>query len=655
MAKVLWTPPADALETTRIGDYMRFLGRTRGLSFDSWEPLRRWSVEEIEEFWRSIGEYFGVAAAASAADVLPARAMPGAHWFPKTTVNYAQEALARAGDVAIVARSQTRTVDATITRAELADQVARAAAGLRRLGVGRGDRVVAYLPNVPEAVVALLATAATGAIFSSCAPEFGPRAVVDRVRQIEPKVLIACDGYRYGSRVIDRAEEIARLRAELPSLEAVVILPYLAGSVDPKRFPDTLPWSELLSRAEPLAFEPVPFGHPLYVLYSSGTTGLPKAIVHGHGGILVEHLKMLALHHDLGPDDRFFWFTTTGWMMWNYVVSGLLVGSTVVLFDGDPAWPDSAALWRAAEELGITYFGTSAPYLHAGMRAGLRPSRDFDLAKLRGIGSTGAPLLPEGFEWVHREVGPNIPLGSMSGGTDLCTAFVAGCPIVPVWTGELSCRCLGAKVESFDPEGRPRIGELGELVLTEPMPSMPVSFWNDPSGERYRASYFERYPGVWRHGDWIEITERGSCIITGRSDATLNRGGVRIGTSEVYGVVEAIPEIADSLVVHLADGAGGPGELLLFVATREGPSALDDELRNLIRSALRENLSPRHVPDEIHAVPGVPRTLNNKKLEVPVRRILGGEPAEKVANRGAMANPESLDWFVELAVRRRLK
>jgi acetoacetyl-CoA synthetase len=652
MPKVLWSPPPDALERTRIGDYIRFLHRTRGLSFDSYEPLRLWSVTEIEEFWRSIAEYFGVTAVASAADVLPERVMPGARWFPGVTLNYAEQALAGAGDVAIVARSQTRTADVTLSRNDLADQVARAAAGLRRLGVRRGDRVVAYLPNVPETVVVLLATAAVGAVFSSCAPEFGPRAVADRVRQIEPKVLIACDGYRYGARVVDRADEVARLRADLPTLEATVVLPYLAPELDANRFPGALPWSDLLSRFEPLVFEPVPFGHPLCVLYSSGTTGLPKAIVHGHGGILLEHWKMIALHHDLGPSDRFFWFTTTGWMMWNYVVSGLLVGSTVVLFDGDPAWPDAASLWRAAEELAITYFGTSAPFLHAGMRAGLQPARDFDLTRLRGVGSTGAPLLPEGFEWVYREVGRDLILGSISGGTDVCTAFVGACPIVPVWAGEISCRCLGAKVESFAPDGRPLVGELGELVLTEPMPSMPVSFWNDPSSERYRASYFGRWPGVWRHGDWIEITPRGSCIITGRSDATLKRGGVRIGTSEFYGVVEAIPEIAESLVVHLPDDAGGPGELILFVVPRDG-TALDDDLRARIRRALRENLSPRHLPDEIHAVSGVPRTLNNKKLEVPVRRILCGEPAEKVANRGAMANPESLDWFVELAGQRR--
>jgi acetoacetyl-CoA synthetase len=518
--------------------------------------------------------------------------------------------------------------------------------------VRKGDRVVAYLPNVPEAVVALLATASIGAIFSSCAPEFGPRAVADRVRQIEPRVLLTADGYRYGKREVDRAGEVAKLRSDLPTLEATVVLPYLRDGFDPVRFPGALSWDELVSRSEPLEFEAVPFDHPLHILYSSGTTGLPKPIVHGHGGILLEHVKMLALHHDLGPADRFFWFTTTGWMMWNYLVSGLAVGSTIVLFDGDPAYPDLSALWRSAEELGVTYFGTSAPFLHACMRAGIEPSRAFDLSRLRGIGSTGAPLLPEGFEWVYERVGRKLLLGSISGGTDVCTAFVGACPLVPVYAGEISCRCLGAKVESFDPEGRPLVGDLGELVLTEPMPSMPVGFWNDPDGERYRASYFDRYPGVWRHGDWIEITPRGTCIITGRSDATLKRGGVRIGTSEFYGVVEAIPGVAESLVVHLADDAGGPGELLLFVALEKG-AALDDSLRARIASALREGLSPRHVPDRIYTVPSVPRTLNGKKLEVPVRRILSGAPAEKVANVGAMANPESLDFFVKLAAARR--
>jgi acetoacetyl-CoA synthetase len=653
LPRVLWTPPEDVLQTTNVGRYLTYLRRTRGLEFDGYEELWTWSVTELEDFWSSLWDYLGVVPRTPPAAVLADRRMPGAKWFPGATLNYAEHALARAGEKpAIMARSQTRSGDVVWSGADLADRVARAAAGLRRLGVGKGDRVVAWLPNVPEAVAALMATASIGAIFSSCAPEFGARAVADRVRQIEPKVLLAVDGYRYGAREIDRTAEVAQLRADLPSLEGTVVFPYLDGAFDPVRFPGAISWDDFASETEPLEFEEVPFDHPLYILYSSGTTGLPKAIVHGHGGMLLEHRKMLALHHDLGPADRFFWFTTTGWMMWNYLVSGLLVGSTIVLFDGDPGFPDLSALWKMASELGVTYFGTSAPFLHACLRARLEPGRSFDLSHLRGVGSTGAPLLPEGFEWVYDNVGRDLLLGSVSGGTDVCTAFVGASPLVPVYAGEISCRCLGAKVESFDAAGRSVVGELGELVLTEPMPCMPVGFWNDPSGERYRASYFDRFPGVWRHGDWIEITPRGSCIITGRSDATLKRGGVRLGTSEFYGVVEALPEVAESLVVHLADDAGGPGELLLFVALAKG-AELDDALRARINRALREGLSPRHVPDRIEAIPSVPRTLNGKKLEVPVRRILSGAAAGEVANAGAMANPESLDFFVKLAETRR--
>ena len=659
-ARVLWTPPKDVRETTCVGRYLEGLRRTRGLDFATYDQLWTWSVTDLEDFWASIWDFLEVEAHAPPSVVLADRSMPGAKWFRGATLNYAEHALRSAatatatGRPAIVARSQTRTGDVAWTGVDLADRVARAAAGLRRLGVGKGDRVVAWMPNVPEAVALLLAAASIGAVFSSCAPEFGPRAVADRVRQIEPKVLVAVDGYRYGARAIDRTAEVAQLRAELPTLEATVVLPYLGGAFDPARFPGAISWDDFVSRTEPLAFEAVPFDHPLYILYSSGTTGLPKAIVHGHGGMLLEHGKMLALHHDLGPTDRFFWYTTTGWMMWNYLVSGLLVGSTIVLFDGDPGYPDLSALWKMASELGVTYFGTSAVFLHACLRAGLEPGRDFDLSRLRGVGSTGAPLLPKGFEWVYENVGRNLRLGSESGGTDVCTVLVGASPLVPVWAGEISCRCLGAKVESFDASGRPVIEELGELVLTEPMPCMPVGFWNDPSGERYRASYFDRFPGVWRHGDWIEITKRGTCIITGRSDATLKRGGVRIGTSEFYGVVEALPGISESLVVHLADAAGGPGELLLFVALAEG-AELDEPMRARIAAALREGLSPRHVPDRIFAIPSVPRTLNGKKLEVPVRRILSGDPAAEVANAGAMANPESLDFFVKLAKARREK
>jgi acetoacetyl-CoA synthetase len=534
-----------------------------------------------------------------------------------------------------------------MTAAELRDAVARCRAGLARLGVRRGDRVAAFLPNIPEAIVALLATASLGATWSSCAPEFGVRAVLDRFGQIEPRVLISIDGYRYGDRAVDRRAELAEIRAGLPSLEATVVVSYLdpagAGTV-----PASVAWRDLLAGPAALDFEAVPFDHPLYILYSSGTTGLPKPIVHGHGGILLEHLKALALHTDLGPADRFLWFTTTGWMMWNYLVSGLLAGSTVVTFDGNPAYPDLTALWRLASETGTTYLGVSAPFLMACRKAGLSPGRDLDLTALRGVGSTGAPLPATGFEWVHDAVSDAIPVGSLSGGTDLCTGFLGPSPLVPVWSGEISCRMLGARVEAFDEAGRSIVGREGELVITAPMPSMPVALWGDPDGSRLREAYFSTFPGVWRHGDWLTITERGSCIVTGRSDATLKRGGVRIGTAEFYGIVEALPEVADSLVVHLEDAAGGPGELLLFIAPRDGRQ-LDDALRRRIDAALRDELSPRHVPDAILEVPAVPRTLSGKKLEVPVKRILLGAPPDVAASRDSLADPAALAPFEALA------
>ena len=579
--------------------------------------------------------------------------MPGAVWCPGARLNYAEHALrapgAGGGDVVVLARSQTRPpVDLTL--AELRAQVARARAGLVRLGVGPGDRVAAYLPNVPETLVAFLAAASLGAIWSSCAPEFGTRSVVDRLLQIGPKVLFAVDGYRYGTRAVDRRAEVAAIRAELPSLEHVVALLYLEAD-EAGGLPDALGWVEFMAETGPLDFERVPFDHPLYILYSSGTTGLPKPIVHGHGGVLIEHQKALALHHDLGPGDRFFWFSTTGWMMWNLLISGLLVGSAVVLFDGDPGHPDLLTLWRLAEETGSTYFGTSAPFLLACRKEGLHPGAALDLSAVRGVGSTGAPLPPEGFRWVYEAVGPDVYLASLSGGTDVCTGFVGGSPLLPVRAGEIACRHLACKVEAFDPAGRSIVGEQGELVITEPMPSMPVGFWGDDDGSRYRAAYFDDFPGVWRHGDWITITERGSCVITGRSDATLNRGGVRLGTAEFYSVVESLPEVSDSLVVHLEDDEGGVGELLLFVVPAGGGDA-DEALRGRIASELRRSLSPRHVPDAIHVVPSVPRTLSGKKLEVPVKRILLGTSADEAASRGALANPESLDAFEELARRR---
>ncbi|MGK5680988.1 acetoacetate--CoA ligase [Actinoplanes sp. URMC 104] len=638
---VLWQPPADVREKSRIGRYMSWLERERGLRFADYAALWQWSVDDLPGFWQSIWDYFEVIAHDPPQAVLADAAMPGARWFPGATLNYAEHVLRMPGiaddEPVVLAYSQSRD-PIRLTAADLRERVRAVRAGLKARGVTKGDRVAAYAPNIPETYILMLATASLGAVFSSCAPEFGVRSVIDRWQQIEPKVLVAVDGYRYGAKPVDRREEVAAITAALPSIEHVVTIGYLDPDND--TFRD-------LAGDEPMAYAAVPFDHPLYVLYSSGTTGLPKPIVHGHGGILLEHLKMLALHHDLGPGDRFFWFTTTGWMMWNFLVSGPAVGAAIVLFDGNPAHPTLDALWDLVDEAGITYFGTSAPFLMACRKAGLTPRKD----RLKGIGSTGAPLPPEGFDWVYEAVGSRLQLQSLSGGTDVCTGFVGSVPLLPVVEGVIACRALGARVEAYDPAGRPVSDELGELVITAPMPSMPVGFWNDPDGRRYREAYFDHFPGVWRHGDWITIAADGSCVITGRSDATLNRGGVRLGTAEFYSVVESLPEVADSVVVHLEQEDNPNGELLLFVVLAEG-AELDDALRKRIAAELRKSLSPRHVPDEIHAVRAVPRTLSSKKLEVPVKRILTGTPVEDAAAKGALANPESLGAFEELARRR---
>ncbi len=645
---VLWTPSNEERARANLTRYLAWLRDTRGLAFDSYDALWRWSVTDLEAFWASIWEFCDVRPRRPYTQVLPERRMFGARWFPGAELNYAEHALRRRdAHPAIVFASEDAPPE-TITYAELYEKVRAAAAGLRRLGVRRGDRVAAYMPNAPETVVAALATASLGAIWSSCAPEFGIRSVVERVRQIEPRVLVAADGYRYGGRSFDRTAEITEIRRQLPTLESTVLVPRLGGPVGP--LPAGVhPWAELAGGAadRELVFEPVPFDHPLWVLYSSGTTGLPKAIVHGHGGVLLEMLKVLILHLDLGPEDRLFWFTTTGWMMWNFLISGLLVGTTIVLYDGNPAHPDLGVLWRLAERTGMTYFGTSAPYLLGCQKAGVEPARDADLGRLRAVGSTGAPLPPEGFEWVYEHVKRDLLLGSVSGGTDVCTAFILSCPLLPVRAGEIQCRGLGAKVEAYDPEGRSIVDEVGELVITEPMPSMPVGFWNDPDGRRYRASYFETYPGIWRHGDWIKITREGGCVVYGRSDSTLNRAGVRMGTSEFYRVVEDLPDVVDSLVVDTGE-LGKDGRLLLFVVLRAG-AVLDAPLRDRIVAKIRRELSPRHVPNEIHAIAAVPRTLSGKKLEVPVKRILAGIAPDRAASVDALSNPEALGFFVDLA------
>jgi acetoacetyl-CoA synthetase len=648
----LWEPSAELVERARLTELMRWLEAERGLRFAGYEELWRWSVDDLDGFWGAIWDFFGVQADGDHATVLASREMPGARWFPEARLNYAEHVFAGkdGAETAILHASELRELE-ELSWDELRSQVAATAAALRGLGVERGDRVVAYLPNLPEAIVAFLATASIGAVWSSCSPDFGPASVVDRFAQIEPKVLFAVDGYRYGGKDFDRRETVARLQAEMPSLERTVVLPYLDAEPDLSGLGDAMTWGELLAAgdgAEP-SFERVPFDHPLWVLYSSGTTGLPKAIVQGQGGILLEHLKKLHLHVDAHPCDRLFWFTTTGWMMWNFLVSGLLTKAAIVLYDGNPGYPDMGVLWDLAERAGVTMFGTSAAYIAACMKDGVEPGAGRDLSRLGAVGSTGSPLAPEGFDWIYEHLGRDTWLFSTSGGTDLCTAFVGGVALLPVYRGELQGRALGAAVEAWDEDGNAVTGEVGELVVTEPMPSMPVRFWGDEDGSRYRASYFEMFPGTWRHGDWIEITPRGTAIIYGRSDSTINRGGIRMGTSEIYRAVLSIDAIVDALVVDVPK-PGTDGWMPLFVVLREG-AELDEELPKEIARRVRERCSPRHVPDQVFQIAEVPRTLSGKVLEVPVKRILMGTPPEQAASRDSLANPAALDYFVEMAAR----
>jgi acetoacetyl-CoA synthetase len=648
----LWTPTAEMAASARMTDFMGWVGKRHGRTFSGYGELWLWSVEEVEQFWAAIWEYCGVRSSEPYKRVLASKTMPGARWFEGTQLNYAENMLARERDpqaTAVLHASELRPL-AELSWGELSEQVAALAGGLRSLGVERGDRVAAYMPNIPETLIAFLACASIGAIWSCAAPEFGARSVVDRFVQIEPKVLLVVDGYRHGGKDFDRTAALRTIAAGLPSIAHTVMLPYLDGNAGTEGLSGGLLWSELLARGEGAAplFEQVPFDHPLWVLYSSGTTGLPKAIVHGHGGILIEQLKKSMLHLDLHAGDRMFWFTTTGWMMWNFLIGCLFSDAAIVLYDGSPGYPDLGALWALAEQTAITCMGVSAGFLMSCEKAGLEPARDHDLSALRSIGSTGSPLAPEGFHWVYAHVGSDIWLFSTSGGTDVCTAFVGGCPLLPVYEGEIQCRVLGCAVEAWDERGESLVDELGELVLTEPLPSMPLFLWGDPDGKRMHESYFDMYPGIWRHGDWIRITERGGAVIYGRSDSTINRQGVRMGTSEIYRATAAIDDVIDALVVDIPRAGAEELWMILFVVLREG-LGLGPELEIRIKQRIREDCSPRHVPNQILQIDEVPRTLSGKVLEVPVKRILMGAVPSEAASVESLANPHSLEYFVELA------
>jgi acetoacetyl-CoA synthetase len=646
----LWTPRPDARATSRIGRYLDWLEKQRGLTFADYGELQRWSVDELEPFWHSIWDYFDVRSSRPPTRVLAERTMPGARWFEGAALNFAEHVVGERhprDTVAVVARSQTRP-PTELTFGQLTEDVAAARAGLRRIGVSAGDRVVGYLPNIPETLVAFLACASLGATWASCAPEFGARSVIDRFAQIEPTVLLAISGYRYGDTYVDRRDHVAAVTAALPTLRRVVDVPY--GDDPLPAGPDVIAWAELTSSSEPLAFVQVPFDHPLCILFSSGTTGLPKAIVHGHGGLLVEHLKNHVLSWDLGPGDRLMWFSTTAWMMWNALVSTLLTGASIVMLDGNPMYPDLQGQWDLAASTEATVLGLSPAYLMACRKAGIDPAASAP-SRLRQVCTAGAPLPPEAARWVYDVLGPDIVLVNGSGGTDVCSGMVQGNPLLPVWAGAISGRCLGVATAAFDGDGNSVVDELGELVITAPMPSMPVCFWNDADGSRLRATYFDRYPGVWRQGDWVQFAADGRCVVTGRSDATLNRGGVRLGTGEFYRVIEELDEVTASLVVHL-DEPGGAGELILFVVLRDG-LRLDDDVRALLRRRIRDELSPRHLPDTIVQVDAVPVSLTGKKLELPVKRVLQGSDVASVASRDALANPAALDEYVAFGAERR--
>jgi acetoacetyl-CoA synthetase len=646
---LLWTPTAKVIKNANLTHYMEWLDYRYHIVFADYDDLWNWSVTELESFWESMVEYCQIKFAKPADSILPDRTMPAPKWFIGAELNYAENIFQQMTDSQPLMLYKTEDQPLReISWQTVYEQTAKLASALKTMGVQKGDRVVSFMPNRPETIIALLATASIGAVWSSCSPDFGAKSVLDRFSQIEPKVLFAVDGYNYGGKAFNRRDVVAELQNNLPTLVQTILVPHIATNIDGLAA-DTVLWDTALANApiEVLAFEPVPFDHPLWVLYSSGTTGLPKPIVHGHGGIVLEHSKAISLHLDLTKQDRFFWYTNTGWMMWNYLVGALFAGATILVYDGNPAYPNMNALFEFAEQTGMTYFGTSAAFVNACMKADIHPNQTYDLSKIRAVGSTGSPLTVNGFKWIYDNINAHLALESVSGGTDVCSVLVGGVRTKPIYAGEIQGASLGVKAQAFNDEGEPVLDEVGELVITEPMPSMPIYFWNDPDGQRYTESYFEMFPGIWRHGDWIKFTQRGTCIIYGRSDSTINRHGIRMGTSEIYMAVESFPEIMDSLIIDL-EMLGRDSYMPLFVVLREGYE-LTADLQERIKQKLRTEVSPRHVPNTIIAINDVPYTLSGKKMEVPVRKILLGKDATKAANRGAMRNPDAIDFFIEFA------